>query len=284
MIAINVGTRLGFSRIVQSVQEMPNSMKSGFVPEEEQQSMGQETIHPIALDPLTWHIAIVVGTATLAFAVAKGLKVFWGVSIPIFCMALLLGAIIQKFFNLIKLGRYIDRHVIHRVGSLVTDFLIGFGIASISIEIVANFALPLIILFCFGTLFTLAFLWFVGPRICRNFWFERTMTVFGWSFGTVATSIMLLRVIDPDLKSPVLEDFSISYFAIAFAEIAIVSLLPQLIVSGYILEPSLVLVGVFFICLLLSRYIVGWSKFNLVAVRPGEKAVIESTGATNSRS
>lgn len=279
MIVINLGTRLGFSRIVQSVQEMPNSMKSGFVPEEEQQSMGQETVHPIALDPLTWHIAIVIGTATIAYATAKGINAFFGISVPVFCVALLVGAVLQKIFNLTMFGRYVDRHVIHRVGSLVTDYLIGFGIASISIEIVVNFALPLVILFAFGTLFTLTFLWVIGPKICRNFWFERTMAVFGWNFGTVATSIMLLKVIDPDMRSPVIEDFSVSYFGIAFAEIAIVSLLPQLIINGYVLGPSLILIATFFACLLLSRFTVGWSKQDLTSIRPGERKIMEGASA-----
>ncbi len=279
MIIINLGTRLGWSRIVQSVQEMPHSMKSGFVPEEEQQSMGQETVHPIALDPLTWHMAIVVGTATLAYMASSTINGFFGISVPIFCVALLLGALVQKIFNAAKLGRFIDRHVVHRIGSLVTDYLIGFGIASISIDIVANFALPLVILFACGTIFTLLFLWFVGPRICRNFWFERTMAVFGWNFGTVATSIMLLKVIDPDMRSPVVEDFSVSYFGIAFAEIAIVSLLPQLIVNGYVLAPALVLVGTFFACLLLSAFMVGWSKEGLTTIRHGERRVMEGVDA-----
>ncbi len=279
MILINLGTRLGWSRLVQTVQEMPLSMKSGFVPEEEQQSMGQETVHPIALDPLTWHIAIVVGTATLAYGTAQSLNSLFGVSVPVFCVALLMGALVQKIFNLSKFGRYVDRHVVHRVGSLVTDYLIGFGIASISIDIVLNFALPLIILFAFGTTFTLAFLWFLGPRICRNFWFERTVAVFGWNFGTVATSIMLLKVIDPDMRSPVIEDFSVSYFGIAFAEIAIVSLLPQLIINGYILAPALVLITAFFGCLILSRVIVGWHSPDRTSIRAGERRVMEGNDA-----
>lgn len=279
MIVINLATRLGWTRIVQSVQEMPHSMKSGFVPEEEQQSMGQETVHPIALDPLTWHLAIVIGTATLAYTGAKALNEFFGVSVPVFCVALLMGSLVQKVLNLSKLGRYVDRHVVHRVGSLVTDYLIGFGIASISVDIVVNFAAPLVMLFAFGTIFTCAFLWFIGPRVCRNFWFERTMAVFGWNFGTVATSVMLLRVIDPDMRTPVMEDFSVSYFGIAFAEIAIVSLLPQLIVNGYVLAPSLVLIAAFFTCLLLSRLFVGWYRPDLTAIRAGEQQIMEGNDA-----
>lgn len=274
MIVINIGTRLGFSRLVHSAQEMPESMRRGFVPEEEQISMGHETVHPIALDPLTWHIAIIVGTATIAFAIATTIKAFLGLSVPVFCVALLLGGVVQKLLNIINLGRYVDRHVVQRIGSLVTDFLVGFGIASISVKVVVNYAVPLVILYSFGTILTVSFLWYIGPKICRNFWFERSIAVFGWNFGTVATSIMLLRVIDPDTRSSVMEDFSVSYFGIAFTEIAIVSLVPQLIINGYILAPALTLIAVFITCLLISRLFVGWSRYGRVETRPGEEEVI----------
>lgn len=275
MIVINLGARLGWSRVVQSVSEMPKSMKTGFVSEDQQQSMGQETTHPIALDPMTWHMALVLGTATLAYAIAGKLNKFLGISIPVFCVALLAGALIQKILNIVSLGKYVDRHVIHRIGSLVTDYLVGFGIASISIKVVLGYALPLTLLFAFGTLTTLLFLRFIGPRISKNFWFERSIAVFGWNFGTLATSIMLLRVVDPDMKTPVMEDFTVSYFGIAFTEIAIVSLLPQLIVKGYVLLPSIVLICVFFVCLALSKFLVGWFTPNTQALRFREKEILD---------
>jgi len=274
MIVINLGTRLGWSRVVQSARAMPKSMKSGFVPEDEQQSMGQETTHPIALDPMTWHMALVLGTATIAYVIAGSINKLLGLSVPVFCIALLTGAFLQKVLNIVALGKYVDRHVIHRIGSLVTDYLICFGIASISIKVVLGYALPLTLLFAFGTVATLLFLRFIGPRICRNFWFERSISVFGWNFGTVATSIMLLRVVDPDMKTPVMEDFTVSYFGIAFTEIAIVSLLPQLIVKGYLLLPSIVLIGVFFSCLLLSKLLVGWFTPNTTVMRFKEKEIL----------
>lgn len=274
MILINLGTRLGWTRLVQSVSEMPVSMKTGFVPEEEQQSMGKETVSPIALDPLTWHIAIVVACAVLAYRVGGFIEQFTGLSVPTFCIALLIGALLQKIMNVIKIGRYVDRHAIHRIGSMVTDFLVAFGIASISVKVVLNFALPLIIMFAFGTLFTVSVMWWIGRRLCRNFWFERSMLMFGWNTGSVAMSMILVRVLDPDIASGVLEDFGISYFGIAFVEIALISLLPHLVMKGIIVLPAVVLIGAFFVCILLSRVFVGWFTKSPTALREGEAEVM----------
>lgn len=274
MILINLGTRLGWTRLVQTVAEMPISMKTGFVPEEEQQSMGKETISPIALDPLTWHIAIVFATAVFAYRISAWLNSLLGISVPVFCVALLTGALVQKIMNMGKIGRYVDRHVIHRIGSMVTDFLVAFGIASISVKVVLNFAVPLSMMFAFGTLLTLAFMWFIGRRICRNFWFERSMLMFGWNTGSVAMSMVLVRILDPDMQSGVLEDFGISYFGIAFVEIAIISLVPHLVMKGIIFWPIVFLMGGFLACILLSRFIVGWFPKSPTVLRVGEAEIM----------
>lgn len=274
MILINLATRLGWTRLVHTIAEMPVSMKTGFVPEEEQLSMGKETISPIALDPLTWHIAVVFATALFAYRAAEFLNGLLSISVPVFCVALLMGAVVQKLMNVIKIGRYVDRHVVHRIGSMVTDFLVAFGIASISVKVVLNYALPLILMFAFGTLFTIALMWFVGRRLCRNFWFERSILMFGWNTGNVAMSMVLVRVIDPDMATGVLEDFGISYFGIAFVEIAIISVIPHLVMKGITFLPVVVLIGAFFICILLSRAIVGWFSKSPTALRAGEAEII----------
>lgn len=277
MILINVATRLGWTRLVKAVSEMPVSMKTGFVPEAEQQSMGKETVSPIALDPLTWHIAIVFATAVFAYQIAFFIGDLVGLSVPVFCVALLTGAFLQRLLDMINVGRYVDRQVVHRIGSMVTDFLVAFGIASISSKVVLNYALPLVLMFTFGTLLTLSFMWFVGRRICRNFWFERSILMFGWNTGTVAMSLVLVRVVDPDIRSGVLEDFGISYFGIAFVEIAIISLLPHLLMSGYVFWPTVVLLSGFFSCILLSRFLVGWFPKSPTVLREGEQEIMRGT-------
>jgi ESS family glutamate:Na+ symporter len=153
---------------------------------------------------------------------------------------------------------------------------VAFGIASISVKVVLNYALPLMILFSFGTLLTISILWFVGRRICRNFWFERSMLMFGWNTGSVAMSMVLVRVIDPDMATGVLEDFGISYFGIAFIEIAIISLVPHLVMKGIVLAPIVVLIGGFFGCILLSRAIVGWFPKSPTVLREGEAEIMGS--------
>ena len=284
MVIINIATRKGWTRMISTMQKMPASMRSGFVPKSERKSLGSETVSPMALDSLTWHMCLVVAVALGAFSLRDFIQDLFQslqntLELPVFGLALVIGAIVQGVLNRFGIGQYIDRGTIHRIGSLVTDYLIVFGIGSITTHVVMNNAIPLLLLFIFGFSFTIALMWFVGRRICRDFWFERSITMYGWNTGSVATSVALLRVIDPDMKTPVLEDFGLAYIGISFIEIAIIALLPPLILNGMIGVPTFILIVGFFASLVLSRYLVGWFNYPADAIRPGEEEVINAQNA-----
>lgn len=282
MVIINIGTRKGWTRMVTTMQKMPKSMRSGFVPEAERKSLGHETVSPMALDVLTWHMCIVIAVALAAFCLRDFIQdLFQGqfsnsIELPVFGLGLLIGALLQTVFEKVGIGQYVDRSIIHRIGSLVTDYLIVFGIASITTHVVLTNAVPLLMLFVFGFAFTIALMWFIGRKIFRDFWFERSIAMYGWNTGSVATSVALLRVIDPDLKTPVLEDFGLAYIGISFVEIAVIALLPPLILNGIIAGPTMVLLIGFFVCIVLSKLLVGWFNIPPDQVRPSEEEVINA--------
>ncbi|UCD29435.1 MAG: hypothetical protein JSV03_02835 [Planctomycetota bacterium] len=280
MLIINIAARRGWTRVVRSTRDMPMSFKRGFVPEAEQVSMGLETVNPLALDPLTWHIALVL----IAFAVAYYVNnlaadiLHGNYMIPVFCLSLLAGALIQKLLDLVKLGQYVDRRIMTRIGSSVSDYLIAFGVASIRITVVIEYAFPLLVMILLGIIYCVGLFWFVGRRIFRNFWFERSIFVYGWNTGVVGLAILLLRVVDPKIKTPTLGDFGLAYLFVAIVEIGTISVLPILVAGGNILVPGIVLTVGFLVSIYLSRYLVGWFPQPADALREGEKTVIAVSG------
>ena len=48
MVFINLGARLGWTRLVASANELPEGLRVGFLPDEEQTSLGRETVSPLA--------------------------------------------------------------------------------------------------------------------------------------------------------------------------------------------------------------------------------------------
>ncbi|MBR3075087.1 MAG: sodium:glutamate symporter, partial [Bacteroidales bacterium] len=105
-------------------------------------------------------------------------------------------------------------------------------VASIRLEVVGRFWLPLTILLGVGLLCTLFYVFWLGARIHVSAPFEKSIFTWGWFTGTMAMGIALLRITDPDSKSGTLDDYAYAYLYIAPVEIALVSLSPVIFSRG----------------------------------------------------
>jgi ESS family glutamate:Na+ symporter len=280
LLLINVGVRCGWTRLVASAEHLPEAERRGFLPADRQASLGRQTVAAAALDPLTWHIAL----ALVPFAAAHLLN-DWArmllpgnFPLPLFAVAMLAGAGLQKGLDAVGIGQYVDRQVMGRIGSCVSDYLIGFGVASIEVSVVKQHALPILVMVLFGLVYCLGLFWFVGRRICRTFWFERSLFVYGWATGVIATSITLLRVVDPRFRSRTLEDYGLAYLLIAPVEIAVLVVVPPLVARGWIALPAAVLLALFVACLVLSARLIGWFRIPATVPREGELEIITVEG------
>lgn len=275
ILLINVGVRKNWTRLVKSFDEMPISMKTGFLPQCEQTPIGKETVSPMSLDSLTWHFAIIMAVAISAFHASKLLNCFLPdfLIIPEFCLALIIGAIFQKICNFFNVGQCIDKSITQHVGSLITDYLIVFGIASIELDTIIQYAAPIFVMFLFGFFYTTCTLWFIGRKLCKNLWFERSILMYGWSTGSLATSLVLLKIIDPTMRTKIFEDFSYIYMGVTFFEVLIVVFVPNLVLKGIVLPIILLLSFAFILCLFFSYMFVGFHKGNPSSLREGENEV-----------
>jgi ESS family glutamate:Na+ symporter len=284
MIMINLGTRRGWTRMVRSAEGLPESVRRGFLGKDEQQSIGQQTVSPIALDPLTWHVALAFTAFAIAFLANYAIeRLFPGdYSLPLFAFSMLAGAGVQKLLDLVNLGRFVDRATMARIGSAVSDYLIAFGVASIKLGVVLEYWQPLLLMSTFGVLYAVALFWYIGRRIFRNFWFERSIFVYGWNTGVVAIGITLLRIVDPQLRTRTLEDFGLAYTLISFFGIGVLVVLPPLVASGIVVGPALVLTVAFVATIFLSRFLIGWFPVPATAFREGERQVVQQAASHRS--
>jgi len=270
MSLIHLAIRKGWTRIVRRPADMPESFRTGFIPAGERGPAGEETVSAVTIDTLTWHLAIVGSATGMAYAVLAALPS--GHGLPLFAFALLTALVLRLVFARARLETFIDVSTIRRIGGTATDYLVGFGVASIAVTVVLEYAVPLALLVLLGMAITLGQLRFLGPRMFRSFWFERSLFAFGWNTGVVATGITLVRVVDPEDQSRTLEDFGLAYPAVSFIEITIVTVLPLLLIRGIVIAPTLVLVAITGASLVLSRVLLGWSKVPPAVVRPSEIA------------
>jgi ESS family glutamate:Na+ symporter len=278
LLLINVGVRRGWTRLVESAETLPEAERRGFLPADRQASLGRQTVTPAALDPLTWHL----GLALVPVAAAHGVDCLARqalpdkLALPLFALGMLAGACLQKSLDFAGIGQYVDRQVMGRITSCASDYLVGFGVASIKVAVVIQHALPILVMALFGLVYCVLLFWFGGRRICRNFWFERSLFVYGWATGVIATSITLLRVVDPRFRSRTLEDYGLAYLFIAPFEIALLVIVPPLVARGWIATPAVVLLALFALCFVLSTRLIGWFREPTTALREGEQQIIEA--------
>ena len=144
-------------------------------------------------------------------------------------MGLLLSWIVSK----LRVEEHLSKPIIGHFSGAFTDYLVAFGVASIRLEVVGRYIVPLSILLAVGLILTLVYVFWVGNRIHKTCPFEKSVFTWGWFTGTMAMGIALLRVTDPDGKSGTLDDYAYAYLYIAPVEIALVSLSPLAFCYGY---------------------------------------------------
>ena len=272
---INYATRKGATRLVDKAESLPEDCRTGIVPAGKRTSMGEETINPMSMDPLAWHLALTL-IATLA-----GYKFYdWykqylpDIELPVMCLTMIFGVIIQTIINHTPFRDSVDEHVEGRIGSMVTDYLVGFGVASISITVVMEFAGPILLLCVLGTLTSLSFVFIIGRKLFHNFWFERSIFVFGWTTGVVAIGVTLLRIVDPEAKSGTLNDYGYAYTLQSIIEVFIVALTPIFAVSMGCITVGLIETAIALALFLFSAKVFGVHKEKMNELRPGEAEII----------
>ena len=216
ILIVNWGTRKGYTHYVENPEELPIELRTGLIPEEKQHASGRVTVSSICLDPLAFHVGLIMLASFLGYESSDLFKAFskatfgYGVAIPAFCLSLLWGLVINQFLNKSGTIKYCDRYSISRIQGMSTDFLMVSGVGSLNLKVVLSYAGPLFIVCAAG--FIVTWLWFIyiGGKSSRADWFERNMMVWGHASGVAATGLLLQRVVDPDLKSRGIEDSGIA--------------------------------------------------------------------------
>ena len=233
MLIINIAARKGWTKAIQNVNELPEEMLTGLIPREKRQAMGEETTSTMSVDTLTWHLSLILISVGAAYLANIGLKNLWpSISFPTYGLALIFSIGLQGILRVLKMDNYVDKRTITHIGSSATDFLVGFGVASINISVVLQYWIPLVVLVLIGWTIVLSFLFLVSRKFFSNYWFERGIYIYGMSTGVLATGAILLRIADPEFKTGVLEDFGIAWIFMSIVDMLLVSICPMLIISG----------------------------------------------------
>ncbi len=233
---INLAARLGW--LNQGAADSSDSeMESG----EQKRPIGFQTVSSEAIDPLllqiVWvAIAVAVGmllqAAVLGLAdqidaalgtgfsegqagadaeLSKRLSAGSVMDFPLFIYTMFGGWIVRRVLRAAGQAHLLDAATINRLGSTSMEILVVAAITSLKLSAVAALAGPFLILFVCGAIWAALCLMVISRWVLpRGHWFPLALINYGMSTGTTATGFVLLRVVDPNLKTPAAGDYALA--------------------------------------------------------------------------
>jgi len=183
---------------------------------------------------LTW------GVVSLLEAVAPGLakmvsNLLWGFN---FIVGSLIAMLCRSLFGRLrkkKLMRrqYQNNYLLSRLSGLAFDLMTVAGIASINISDLSGNWLPFLLMAVIGGAVTFVYLYYMSKKLYKGYVYEGFFSMFGMLTGTLSSGVLLLRELDPELKTPASDNLITgSSFGIAFG-------IPMLLLINFAAQSTL---------------------------------------------
>ena len=219
MVLINWAVRRGYVQHAVKFNEDAEDDSIGVIPVDRRPSAGKLTVSSDAIESFTLHLVIVgiaIGLGMLIKQGLAGIETFspWlskhkllG-SFPLFPLCMIGGLIVQFCEQRFDRHKLIDLGLMRRIQNSTLDFLVVAAIAMIRLEVIVAAIVPLLILIVAGILWNVFCVGVLARRMLPDAWFERSIAELGQSMGVTATGLLLLRVVDPDYKTPAANAFA----------------------------------------------------------------------------
>lgn len=257
ILLIKIATKKGETNYIQDFQYVSGDIRTGLVPKENRQSIGDDTISPVSLDTLCFHLSMVLGIGGIGYLLNKWIAKNIISGVPNFTVAYLIALAFFFTFRNTKVYDYIDKGINRKMSGTATDYLVFFGIASIKLTVIIDYAGPLAIMSLVGLAIVLFTVYPLGYGFNKDSWFERSIFVYGYSTGVLAIGFVLLRIVDPENKSKTISDTAMTPFTNIF-EVFTWSLVPGLLVSGRGWVPVIVLGLIVLVTLIIAKITKTW--------------------------
>ncbi len=202
--------------------------------------------------------SIQMGFVALAYAIAFGFmcllgvlskftnSIAWGFNFLWASLAAMAIKAVVKLLQKKKLMHraYINNYQMDRISGFSFDLMIVAGVAAIEINDIKNYILPIVILSIVGTIVTYIYIRRVAKHCFTDFEHEFFLMSFGTLTGTASNGMILMKEIDPGLRSPVSSLYILSNFP---AMVMIAPLLFLLSFAGSSFQNACITCGIFFL-------------------------------------
>lgn len=243
MIMANYGARRGWATFTHNLTEQPKYFYRGTLPEEKREPLGKTTVNPSNVTGFAFQLGIIAvcykfGELLFKTALIPTIPFLGKVSPMLY--GLIGGLILWPIARKVKLDKYVDKSTITQISNLTLEMIILGACATIQLDIVSKFFLPLLLhafVFCgISLLFTFAWL----KKIGHPQWFEKALMVYGMTTGSNPQGFALVRSVDPNNESCIFEALGVynavffwNYLILPFAaSVLLVNRLPIYIIGA----------------------------------------------------
>jgi len=220
---------------------------TGLQGENSELSAGKQITHPGNVDSLVFHISI-LGLAylltdqylMLVQPLASQVELF-GVNMGIifshnlfFFHGLVVCMIMRSIMDKFGWGRFIDNETQRHVTGSAVDLMVVATVMSIKFALLTAYIVP-ILLVCLAVTVVTALLCFGLGRGHTSYGPERMITVFGCCCGSTGSGLLLLRILDPGLRSPIARELAFFNVIILFVTLHILAVMAP-VLPGFSLQ------------------------------------------------
>jgi len=209
----NLGVKKGWITEPTSKEISPSFLK-GMMGKGEAVECARTTTHPSNIDSFAFHLAVMGALYAMGYMFALG----WSVQLPkginglgfglLYTWGMIAGLLTRKVLAKIDKIHVIDNSTIRRITSSTIDYMICAVFMGISMSDINAILLPFLVTVVVAALLTyFLILWF--SRRMPEYGFERGLAILGCYTGTVASGLLLLRIVDPHFKSPAAVELAI---------------------------------------------------------------------------
>jgi len=185
--------------------------------------------------------------------------------------AMLIKAVVKQLHKHNLMHRvYINNYQMDRISGFSFDLMIVAGVAAIEINDIRNYILPVVILSVVGAVITYIYIRQVSRECFKGFEHEMFLMSFGTLTGTASNGMILMKEVDPGLRTPTSSLYILSNFP------AMVMIAPLLLLLGFAGKTptnAVIACGIFFV--LWFCYTVYLFRRRIFKKRYANKPVIE---------
>lgn len=238
IIFINLAVRKNKTKIIKRINDNADkSMEVGYNKDiNKQNSLGRETFLSSSIETITFHLAIIFTVCGIAYIVLNFVKKMniAGLNVlPVWTYSMIIMFALNFIIKKLNLVWMVDAKVKAKIMGTLSDFAIVSAMTSLPIKAIINYIAPITVMCILGFIITYLLVFPLNNFFFKeDYSFERAIISWGTLTGVLITGMTLLKICDPEYKSPALSEFSLGFSLMSVTGLLIVPILNTVLAVG----------------------------------------------------